>query len=104
MEQIETIFQNVIRYGVLALEAVGAVLILFFFIRSLIALCRKDLRSSRREMAAGISTGLSFLLGSEVLKTIIAPGWNDIGMTCAILVMRAGISLLVRWENQHEEE
>ena len=104
LEQIELSFQNVIRYGVLALEAVGSVLILFFSVRSVIALLKKDLKRSRHEMTIGITTGLSFMLGSEVLKTLIAPGWGDIGMTCAILLMRAGITLLVHWENKHEEE
>jgi len=40
------------------------------------------------------------LLGSEVLKTIVAPGWTDIGMTCAIILMRAGVTVLLKWENK----
>jgi uncharacterized membrane protein len=35
-----------------------------------------------------------------VLKTIIAPDWKDIGMTCAILLMRAAMSLLIYWETK----
>ena len=52
----------------------------------------------------GITTGLSFLLVSEVLKTIIDRDWTSIGMTCAILLMRASISLLVHWESKAEAE
>ena len=103
MEQTEAVFQSIVRYGVLALEAIGSILILFFSIRSVICLVKKDLKGSRYQMTLGITTGLSFMLGSEVLNTIIAPGLNDIGMTCAILIMRAGITLLVHWENKHEE-
>jgi uncharacterized membrane protein len=43
-------------------------------------------------------------LVGEVLKTIIAPDWKDIGMTCAILLMRAAVTVLLHWERQHEEE
>ena len=53
-------------------------------------------------MAEGIATALSFLLGSEVLKTIIAPDWMDLGMTAAILAMRAAMSVLIHWETHHE--
>ncbi len=102
-EQIEETFQEIIRYGILALEAVGAIVILFFAVRSLIALLKKDLKRSHHEMVTGITTGLSFMLGSEVLNTLIH-GWSNIGMTCAILLMRAGITVLIHWENKHENE
>ena len=103
-EQIEETFQEIIRYGILALEAVGTIVILFFAVRSLIALLKKDLKRRHHEMATGITTGLSFMLGSEVLNTLIHHGWSNIGMTCAILLMRAGITVLIHWENKHENE
>ena len=53
-------------------------------------------------MAEGIATALSFLLGGEALKTIIAPDWMDLGMTAAILAMRAAMSVLIHWETHHE--
>ena len=62
----------------------------------------KSTAKSRHMLADGISTALSFLLASEVMKTIIAPDWSDIGMTCAILVMRAGMTVLIHWEHAHE--
>ncbi len=101
-ETIEEIFQMVVRYGILALEAVGAIIILFFSAKSFILFLRKRPAESRTALTEGITSGLSFLLGSEVLRTIVAPDWSDIGMTCAILLMRAGVTFLVRWENKEE--
>ncbi len=103
-EQIKSVFQPVVNYGILLLEAVGVVVIMIYSIRSIICLCKKKSEMSRHVMTEGIITGLSFLLGSEVLKTIVAPDWSDIGMTCAILLMRAGVTVLVRWENKVERE
>ena len=100
-EQIEEIFRLVMKYGILVLEIVGAVLILYYSVRALVFLV-KDMKKSRHEMATGITLGLNFLLGSEVLKTIIAPDWTEVGLTCAVLLMRAGITVLLHWENKHE--
>ena len=85
----------------LILEAVGAVIIFVSAIRALMCAV-KQRGKSRIVFSEGIATALNFLLGSEVLKTIIAPDWRDIGMTCAIIVMRAAMALLLHWENKHE--
>lgn len=94
---IEEIFRIVVEYGILALEIVGAVLILVSGVRALITLLSGK-GDCKLVMANGIVTALSFLLGGEALKTIIAPDWKDIGMTCAVLFMRAAMSVLIHWE------
>ena len=63
----------------------------------------KSTYKCKRLLSTGITTALSFLLGGEVLKTIVAPDWKDIGMTCAILLMRAAVTVLLHWEHQQEE-
>jgi len=107
LESVQSIFQTVILYAILFLEAIGAVLIVYYSIRAFILLLKGKSKLSRTSLTEGITTGLSFLLGSEVLKTIVAPDWSSIGMTCAILLMRAAVTILVHWENKvagNEEE
>ena len=101
-ESVKTLFDQVVNYGILVLEIVGALVILYFSGKSIWYMFRREHARSRAAMTAGITTALNLLLGSEVLKTIIAPGWTDIGMTCAILVMRAGVTFLLIWEGKHE--
>ena len=97
---IDSTFEMILDYIITGVEIVGAVIILFYTVRALFCLlCRKH-RACRNNLTVGISTGLNFLLASEVLNTIIAPDWRAIGMTCAILLMRAGMTLLVHWENK----
>jgi uncharacterized membrane protein len=45
-------------------------------------------QESRLEMGYSFSLGLSFLIGASILKTIIAPTWNDIGKLGAIIALR----------------
>ena len=97
---IESHFQRILNYGITAVEIVGAVIVFLYTFIALYHLLRGNHDACHKTLTEGISTGLSFLLGSEVLKTIIAPDWSAIGMTCAILLMRAGMTLLVQWENK----
>lgn len=102
-EVMEEILHAIIRYGILAVEAVGVVVMLVGTFRALVRLFT-DRGGSRRIMAEGVTTALSFLLGGELLKTLIAPDWRDLGMTCAILLMRAAMAVLLHWEGKHENE
>ncbi|MBR1821184.1 MAG: DUF1622 domain-containing protein [Clostridia bacterium] len=102
-ETLEHIFGITVKYGILLFETIGVIILLVSLVRALISLA-KSKSASKIEMAEGITTALSFLLGSEVLKTIVAPDWTDIGMTCAVLLMRAGMSALIVWEGKHEKE
>ncbi len=90
----------VIRLAVLLLEAVGASVIVCCSFNAVRHLIRHDANRAKALMAEGISNGLTLLLGSEVLNTILVPDWHDVGIACAILAMRAGISILIRWENR----
>lgn len=98
---LEERFLNAVNYFILILEVVGVVILLVYAVKALIAVF-KSTHKCKHLLAEGITTALSFLLGGEVLKTIIAPDWKDIGMTCAILLMRAAVTVLLHWEHQHE--
>ena len=102
-EILESVFHVIVEYGILILEIVGAAIILIAGIRGIVGLV-KHRRAFKIELASGIATALEFLLAGEALKTLITPDWQAIGMTCAILLMRASISLLVHWESKAEAE
>ena len=101
LEQIEEIFRILVEYGILLLEGIGAAVIMVAAFKGIPSLF-KDKSRSRAVLTEGILTGLSFLLAGEVLNTLIAPDWKEIGMICALLVMRAGVHFLVAWEKREE--
>ena len=102
-EILEEGFRSAVKYGILVLEAIGAIIILVSAIRALVGLLKGPARA-RLTLAEGIATGLNFLLGGEVLNTIVAPNWDGIGKTCAIMLIRAAMAVLLHWENKHENE
>lgn len=100
---LKSYFLNIVNDSIFVVEAVGVVILLLYAIRALVAIF-KSVHTCKRLLSEGITTALSFLLVGEVLKTIIAPDWKDIGMTCVILLMRAAVTVLLHWERKHEEE
>ena len=100
---IEDHFLDAVNYIILVLEIVGVAVLVAYAARALVAVFTSTHRC-KRLLSEGITTALSFLLGGEVLKTIVAPDWKDIGMTCAILLMRAAVTVLLHWEHKHESQ
>ncbi len=47
---------------------------------------------SRLETGHAFSLGLAFLIGASILKSIIAPTWNDIGQLTAIIGIRTALN------------
>ncbi|BAU66750.1 hypothetical protein STA3757_41550 [Stanieria sp. NIES-3757] len=52
-------------------------------------------QASRLELGYSFSLGLSFLVGGSILKTTIAPTWNDIGQLAAIIALRTVLNYLL---------
>lgn len=103
LEFFEGFFHGIVAFAILLLEIVGVAIIVYTAYKALLHLIQGR-EGCRIEMAEGIATALTFLLGGEAMKTIIAPDWHELGMTCAILLMRAAMSLLIHWETKSEKE
>lgn len=43
---------------------------------------------SRMELGHSFSLGLGFLIGASIIKTTLAPSWQDIGKLAAIIAIR----------------
>ena len=47
-----------------------------------------SVQASRMELGHSFSLALGFLIGASILKTTLAPTWNDIGQLAAIIALR----------------
>ena len=52
-------------------------------------------QASRLELGYSFSLGLSFLVGGSILRTTVAPSWNDIGQLAAIIILRTVLNYLL---------
>ncbi len=63
-----------------------------FIIYSQRTVARKEavetITMSRLELGHSFSLGLGFLIGASIIKTTVAPTWNDIGQLASIITIR----------------
>ena len=102
MAALETGFHDLVMICIHLIELAGIVVIVVSMIRALIDFIRKK-DSTRIELAQGIMLGLEFKIGSEVLRSVIVSGWNELGTLGAIILLRALLTLL-HWEIGAEEK
>ena len=102
LHQIESIFQIIVQYGVLLMECVGVVILLFTALKSIV-LCLRRSSSVRLTLAKGIALALEFKLGGEVLRTVIVREWSELAILGAIIVLRGTLTFLIHWEIKVEE-
>lgn len=62
----------------------------------------------RLSLGRTLALALEFLLGADILKTAVAPTWNDIGQLAAIAVLRTGLNYFLERElreaDKHKEQ
>lgn len=81
----------------LSLEALATVLIVLGAFLSLwqLRFCRLNShapQSARVRLGYWVALSLEFLLAADVLKTAVAPSWNDIGQLAAIATIRTALN------------
>jgi uncharacterized membrane protein len=58
----------------------------------------------RIQLGHSLSLGLEFLVGADILKTAVAPSWQDIGQLAAIIAIRTVVNFLLIWEMEKMEK
>ena len=55
----------------------------------------------RIELGKYLALGLEFLVGKDIIETIVHPTWDDLGKLAAIIALRTILTLFVSWELKH---
>lgn len=103
MEAIDAVFQLVVRLAIQLIELAGMLIIVISMVRGFVDYLRKR-DGTRIELAQGIMLGLEFKVGSEVLRSVIVSGWNELGTLAAIILLRSLLTFLLHWEIDVEEK
>lgn len=58
----------------------------------------------RLSLGRSLALALEFELGADILKTAVAPTWNDIGLLAAIAVLRTALNYFLERELRNAEQ
>lgn len=100
VEPITNFGMELILFSSLILEFFGAAIIIFFAIGAFVNYLRQPSKEEtiRLALAKKLALGLQFLLGAEILGTVIVRTINEIIVLAAILVLRGILGYVVHSE------
>ena len=101
---VEEYFFMAVRYGVMIMESIGLVIIIVTAVRCIRGMTGKKRNNYRIVLAKGISLALEFKLGGEVLGTVLANDFKDLGIIACLIVLRAALTFLLHWEIKNEKK
>ena len=80
--------------------SIGIVKALFIFFKDAVlrGSSAAAVMESRMELGHSFSLGLGFLIGASILRTTLAPTWNDIGQLAAIIGIRTVLNYFLLHE------
>jgi len=96
-----TVIPVAVEIGVIMFELAGIIAMLITGIKGIYNYVTKN-PATRLQLAKGMGMGLEFKLGSEILHTVTAATYSDIGMIACIFLLRAALTFLLHWEIEHE--
>jgi uncharacterized membrane protein len=95
----------VVNYVVYAVSLLGMAVILWGillvtkdFVWQLFSADLKAKRQMRQQLGAYLVLGLEFFIAADIIRTIIRPNWNEIGMLAAIIALRTILSYFLGLE------
>jgi len=104
---METLIKEVAYFIASIAEGIAVLLIASGILESLWIYGRKTFfitenpiayTKSRTHLGNSLSLSLEFLIGADILKTAIAPTWQEIGMLAAIVAIRTVLNYFLMME------
>jgi uncharacterized membrane protein len=83
----------------------GAVHAFWIFIRRALIKerCYREITLGRMKLGHSLLLGLDFLIGADILRTVVTPNWNDIGQLASIIAIRTILNFFLMRELEQEE-
>lgn len=91
-------------------DAAAAMIIAHAIIRALVAYARlivqhgTDKMEIRLTLGKSLALALEFLLAADILRTAVAPNWDDIGKLAAIATLRTLLNYFLERELKHTHQ
>ena len=103
---VEHGFEMLVSYSILLMELIGVMIILWTVGKCIYCLIQRKHKNLRLLLAHGIAFALDFKLGGEVLRTILARSFEELGVIACVIALRAALTFLLHWEvkEEHEED
>ncbi len=98
LEYVSDFFAEILGFVGIAIIAWGALKSLFQFLESSFRYRKSDIPLTRVELGKHLALGLEFLVGKDIIESIVHPSWDDLGKLAAIIALRTAVTFMLSWE------
>ena len=99
----EHVLEIVVELAIMMFEFIGVAVVIRTGIRGLINYIKKN-PDTKLIIAEGLTMGLEFKLGGEILRTVIVRTLGEIAVVAGIIVLRVALTMLLHWEIKTEKK
>ncbi|MCI5846366.1 MAG: DUF1622 domain-containing protein [Candidatus Limiplasma sp.] len=103
LEFLEKVLLTIAEYGIVILELIGVLIILATVVRCLICAIKHN-GIVPLMLGKNIALALEFMLGGEVLRTVVSKDVKTLAMVGLTMVLRAAMTVLIHWESSNEKK
>jgi uncharacterized membrane protein len=103
LETVSIFFAAVIGYIGVSVMAYGGIKSALHFILSTMR-GHNHLPYIRIDLGKHLALGLEFLVGKDIIETIIRPSWDELGKLAAIIALRTAVTMMLSWELKEIKE
>ena len=109
---MQDIVKLIANYIAISAEAIAVIFIVIGILGALVIYIRKPflfrqdykaMTESRTHLGHSLSVALEFLIAADILKTAIAPTWEDLGQLAAIVGIRTVLNYFLHKELKEME-
>ena len=103
LEALSILAASIIGYVGVSIMAYGAVKSAIHFILSTVR-GQNHLPYIRIDLGKHLALGLEFLVGKDIIESLIHPSWDDLGKLAVIIALRTFITLMLSYELKEIKE
>lgn len=93
----------VVEFAIVLFEFTGVCVVIWTGIQGLYSYLHRS-PDTKLIIAEGLTMGLEFKLGGEVLRTVLVQTFREIAMVGCIILLRLALTLLLHWEIKVEKK
>lgn len=98
LDEVSFLVSEVVGFIGVAIMAYGAFTAAWHFIACTFHHKQHGLPHIRIELGKHLALGLEFLVGKDIIESIVRPSWDDLGKLAAIIALRTAVTFMLSWE------
>lgn len=98
LDEVSFLVSEIVGFIGVAIMAYGSLLAAWHFLECTFNYKKDGLPRIRIELGKHLALGLEFLVGKDIIESIVRPSWDDLGKLAAIIILRTAVTFMLSWE------